>query len=391
MALKFDDTEIAFKSKTNHDLKSAKMLFNMVSSNSMVKFGRWFTNIAFSIHLPVKGIIKKTIFKQFCGGENIQECEKTIAILNKYGVGTILDYSVEGKEGDDDLDSTMLEIIATIKKAGSSMAIPFSVFKPTGIAQFSILEKANEGINNLNEKELKAYNNIAERFDTICKAAYDLDVPLFIDAEDSWVQKTIDRLCENMMGKYNTEKVVIYTTLQFYRWDRLDYLKYLHKKAKENSCKIGVKLVRGAYMEKERERANDMGYKDPIQPTKEATDNDYDLALKYCVENLEDISICAGTHNEDSSQFLADLMRKKGVDKTDKRIYFAQLLGMSDHISFNLSSEKYNVAKYVPYGPIKEVLPYLIRRAEENTSVAGQTSRELSLIQKEIRRRRSSR
>ena len=391
MSINFSDTEIAFKSKTNHDLKSAKMLFNMVSSNSMVKFGRWFTNVAFSIHLPVKGIIKKTIFKQFCGGENIQECEKTIATLNKYGVGTILDYSVEGKEGDDDLDSTVLEIIATIKKAGSSMAIPFSVFKPTGIAQFSILEKANEGINNLNEKELKAYNNIAERFDAICKAAYDLDVPLFIDAEDSWVQKTIDRLCENMMGKYNTEKVVIYTTLQFYRWDRLDYLKDLHKKAKENNCKIGVKLVRGAYMEKERERANDMGYKDPIQLTKEATDHDYDLALKYCVENLEDISICAGTHNEDSSQFLADLMQKNGVDKTDKRIYFAQLLGMSDHISFNLSNEKYNVAKYVPYGPIKEVLPYLIRRAEENTSVAGQTSRELSLIQKEIRRRRSSR
>jgi proline dehydrogenase len=389
MALKFDNTEIAFKSKTSYDLKSAKVLFNMMSSNSMVKFGRWFTNIAFSIHLPVKGIIKKTIFKQFCGGESIKECEKIIATLNKYGVGTILDYSVEGKEGDDDLDSTVLEIIATIKKAGSSMAIPFSVFKPTGIAQFSILEKANEGINNLNEKELEAYNKIAERFDTICKAAYELDVPLFIDAEDSWIQKTIDRLCENMMGKYNTEKVVIYTTLQFYRWDRLDYLKDLHKKAKENNCKIGVKLVRGAYMEKERERANDMGYKDPIQPTKEATDNDYDLALKYCVENLEDISICAGTHNEDSSQFLADLMRKIGVDKTDKRIYFAQLLGMSDHISFNLSSEKYNVAKYVPYGPVNEVLPYLIRRAEENTSVAGQTSRELSLIQKEIRRRRT--
>jgi len=340
--------------------------------------------------MPIKGIIKKTIFKQFCGGESIKECEKTITTLNKYGVGTILDYSVEGKEGDDDLDSTMLEIIATIKKAGSSMAIPFSVFKPTGIAQFSILEKANEGISNLNEKELLAYNNIEERFNTICKAAYELDVPLFIDAEDSWIQKTIDRLCENMMAKYNTKKVVIYTTLQFYRWDRLDYLKDLHNKAKENNCKIGVKLVRGAYMEKERERANDMGYKDPIQPTKEATDNDYDLALKYCVENIEDISICAGTHNEDSSQYLANLMQKHGVEKTDKRIYFAQLLGMSDHISFNLSSERYNVAKYVPYGPVKEVLPYLIRRAEENTSVAGQTSRELLLIQKEIRRRRSS-
>ena len=213
-------------------------------------------------------------------------------------------------------------------------------------------------------------------------------MPLFIDAEDSWIQNTIDRLCEKMMFKYNTEKVIIYTTIQCYRWDRLDYLKGLHKKAKENNFKIGVKLVRGAYMEKERERATEMGYKDPIHITKEATDNDYDLALEYCVENLEDISICAGTHNEDSSQFLANLMLKNGVEKTDKRIYFAQLLGMSDHISFNLSNEKYNVAKYVPYGPVKEVLPYLIRRAEENTSVAGQTSRELSLIQREIRRRR---
>jgi len=388
MALKFDNTEIAFKSKSSHDLKSAKLLFNMVSNSSMVRLGRWLTNVAFSIQLPIKGIIKKTIFKQFCGGENIKECEKTITTLNRYGVGTILDYSVEGKEREDDLDSTVLEIIATIKKAGSSMAIPFSVFKPTGIAQFSILEKANEGINKLTEKELKAYNNVAERFDTICKAAYELDVPLFIDAEDSWIQNTIDRLCEKMMFKYNTEKVIIYTTIQCYRWDRLDYLKELHKKAKENNFKIGVKLVRGAYMEKERERANDMGYKDPIHSTKEATDNDYDLALEYCVENLEDISICAGTHNEDSSQFLANLMLKNGVEKTDKRIYFAQLLGMSDHISFNLSNEKYNVAKYVPYGPVKEVLPYLIRRAEENTSVAGQTSRELSLIQREIRRRR---
>lgn len=390
MALKFDNTEIAFKSKSNQDLKSAKILFNMVSSNAMVRFGRWFTNIAFSIHLPVKTIIKKTIFKQFCGGESIRECEKTIGTLDKYGIGTILDYSVEGKEGDDDLDATVKEIIATIKKAKSSQAIPFSVFKPTGISQFSILEKANEGIESLNEKELAAYHKIEERFDAICKTAYEEDVPLFIDAEDSWIQNTIDRLCENMMGKYNADKVVIYTTIQFYRWDRLDYLKSLHKKAIEDGCKIGIKLVRGAYMEKERERAEEMGYKDPIQPNKEATDRDYDLGLTYCIENINDISICAGTHNEDSSQLLADLLEKHKVSKDDKRIYFAQLLGMSDHISFNLSSEEYNVAKYVPYGPVKEVLPYLIRRAEENTSVAGQTSRELSLIQKEIGRRRSN-
>ena len=243
MALEFDNTEIAFKSKSNQDLKSAKMLFGMVSSNAMVKFGRWFTNVAFTIHLPVKGIIKKTIFKQFCGGENIKECEKAIANLDKFGVGTILDYSVEGKEGDDDLDSTVLEIVATIKKAKNNQAIPFSVFKPTGISQFSILEKANDGIEGLNENELAAYKKIEERFDTICKVAYDLDVPLFIDAEDSWIQKTIDRLCERMMGKYNTDKAIIYTTLQFYRWDRLDYLKELHKKGKENNCKICTSML----------------------------------------------------------------------------------------------------------------------------------------------------
>ncbi len=327
MALKFDNTEIAFKSKSSHDLKRAKLLFNMVSNSSMVRIGRWLTDVAFSIQLPIKGIIKSTIFKQFCGGENIKECEKTITTLNKYGVGTILDYSVEGKEREDDLDSTVLEIIATIEKADSSMAIPFSVFKPTGIAQFSILENANEGLNKLTEKELKAYNNVTERFDAICKAAYELDVPLFIDAEDSWIQNTIDRLCEKMMFKYNTEKVIIYTTIQCYRWDRLDYLKGLHKKAKENNFKIGVKLVRGAYMEKERERATEMGYKDPIHITKEATDNDYDLALEYCVENLEDISICAGTHNEDSSQFLANLMLKNGVEKNGSTNIFCSIVG----------------------------------------------------------------
>lgn len=390
MQIDFGNTQIAFKSKSNKDLKSIRILFKMIGKNALVSFGKLVTNAAFAIHLPIKGIIKKTIFKQFCGGESIQECDHTIDNLYKFGVGTILDYSVEGKEEDDDLDFTVEEILRTIKKAKEKESIPFSVFKPTGISQFSVLENANESVDNLTEKEKISYQRTVERFDLICAEAYKQDVPLFIDAEDSWIQETIDRLCEDMMMKYNKEKVVIYTTLQFYRWDRLDYLKELHKKAKAGNWKIGVKLVRGAYMEKERERAEEKDYKDPIQPNKEATDRDYDLALAYCIDNIEDIAICAGTHNEESSRYLADLMEKKGIDHKDKRVFFAQLLGMSDHISFNLSNQNYNVAKYVPYGPVKEVIPYLLRRAEENTSVGGQTSRELTLINKEIRRRRLS-
>ena len=388
MQLDFDNTEIAFGSKSNADLKSVRMLFKMINSNALVSFGKWFTNVAFSLHLPVKGVIKKTIFKQFCGGENIAECDRTIAQLHKFGVGTILDYSVEGKEEDKDLDLTVEEIIKTIKKAKLNEAIPFSVFKPTGISQFSVLEKANESENDLTEKEKLSYEKTRERFHKICETAYNEKVPVFIDAEDSWIQDSIDRLCEEMMEKYNREDVIVYTTLQFYRWDRLNYLKSLHQKAKLEGWKIGIKLVRGAYMEKERERAKEKGYKDPIQPNKESTDKDYNLALDYCIENIESISICAGTHNEASSQHLATLIENKGISRDDKRVFFAQLLGMSDHISFNLSNAKFNVAKYVPYGPVKEVLPYLIRRAEENTSVAGQTGRELNLINKEIKRRR---
>lgn len=386
--MNFGNTEVAFKSKSNADLKSVRLLFKMINNNSLVSFGKWFTQVAFSIHLPIRGLVKKTIFKQFCGGENVEECNKVIVQLSQYGVGTILDYSVEGKNEDKDLDETVDEIIKTIIRAKADEAIPFSVFKPTGISKFSILEKANESVDNLSEREKVDYQKTRERFDKICNEGFKEKVPLFIDAEDSWIQGTIDRLCEEMMAKYNKEEVIVYTTIQLYRWDRLDYLKSLNEKALENGWKVGVKLVRGAYMEKERERAAEKGYKDPIQPTKEATDNDYNLALEYCLKNIQNISICAGTHNENSSQFLSELIEKYQIEKSDKRVYFAQLLGMSDHISFNLSNVGYNVAKYVPYGPVKEVLPYLIRRADENTSVAGQTGRELTLINQEIKRRR---
>jgi proline dehydrogenase len=391
MALDFSNTEIAFRGKTDKNLKKAYYLFKMVASPSLVNFGSWATNLAFKCRLPVVGIIKKTIFNQFCGGENIEECTPKIKELYANNVGTILDYSLEGKESDADLDKTTAEIIKTIERAKADEAIPFSVFKPTGISKFSLLEKANAGIDKLSDEDMADYEKVKLRMHRICSKALELNVPVFIDAEDSWIQDAIDTLAEDMIFLYNKNAPIVYNTIQLYRWDRLDYLKKLHQKVQENGVKVGVKLVRGAYMEKERARAAEKGYKDPIQPTKEATDRDYNLALEYCVQHINDFGVCAGSHNEKSALHLADLIEKYGLQKNDTRIYFAQLLGMSDHISFNLSFNQYNVAKYVPYGPVKEVMPYLIRRAQENTSVAGQTGRELALIMEERKRRKTNR
>lgn len=390
MAVDFSNTEVAFKSKTDRELNKAYWLFKMVGSPALVNVGKGLTNFALSIHFPIKWIIKPTIFSQFCGGETINECSETIKLLDRHGVGTILDYSLEGKESDKDLDTTKDEIIKTIERAKSDPAIPFAVFKPTGISKFSILEKANESLQQLSENERKDYDKFMDRMDAICSKAYDLNVPIFIDAEDSWIQDTIDRACEEMMVKYNKDTAIVYTTIQMYRWDRLDYLSNLLAFSERHNVKVGVKLVRGAYMEKERERAEEKGYKDPIQPNKASTDNDYDAALRFCMKHLDRFAICAGSHNENSANMLVDLIEEMNVEKNDNRVYFAQLLGMSDHISFNLANLGYNVAKYVPYGPIKEVMPYLIRRAQENTSVAGQTSRELNLLKKERQRRKQS-
>lgn len=387
--ISFDNTEIAFKSKSDKDLKRAYWLFKIVGIPASVKFGKIATSVSFKLHLPINGIIKSTIFKQFCGGETIEDCAQAIDHLNQFKIGTILDYSVEGKTSDEDFEKTTLEIIATIEKAKGNKAIPFAVFKVTGITRFGLLEKANDPNNSLNDSEKKEFQELVERVDRICKKAYDNNVPLFIDAEDSWIQDTIDRLTESMMVKYNKETSIIFNTFQMYRHDRLAYIHNCLNAAKIGGYHYGIKLVRGAYMEKERERAIEKGYPSPIQPNKEACDKDYNAALEYIVDHLDVASLCAGTHNEDSSAYLIQLIEEKKLDKTDKRIYFAQLLGMSDHISFNLSNANYNVAKYVPYGPIKEVMPYLLRRAEENTSVAGQTGRELTLITKEINRRKS--
>ena len=384
----FNNTKIAFEYKSNFQLKKAYQLFKLMSNNFLVNIGGVFTNFALRINLPIKTVIKNTIFDQFCGGENVTDCENRIKLLAKYNVGTILDYSVEGVGSNYDFQFTVKEIMKTIDAAKSSFNIPFSVFKLTGLTSFSILKSANNTVANLSVDQLKEYDNFIDRVDEICSYAAEKNVKIFIDAEDSWFQGTIDRVAELMMNKYNQNNVIVYTTIQFYRWDRLAYLKDLHVKCKKENFKIGVKLVRGAYMEKERSMALNLNYKDPIQKDKQSTDVDFNKGIDYCIENLNEIAICLGTHNEKSCLYLVQLMVLKKISKNDSRIYFAQLLGMSDHISFNLSKENYNVAKYVPYGPIKEVMPYLLRRANENTSVAGQTSRELNLISKELKRRK---
>lgn len=387
--LSFNNTEIAFSGKTNNDLNRSYWLFKMVSNPTFVNIGQVLTNFSIKIHLPIKGLIKATIFKQFCGGETIEECDKTVKELGRFKIGTILDYSVEGKETEHDFEACTTETIATIAKAKNDSLIPFCVFKVTGLARLGLLEKVTAG-QTLTSDEKKEFERIENRVDRICKAAHDTGTPVFIDAEESWIQKAIDDLANKMMATYNIQKPIVYNTFQMYCKDKLAYLKHSFGIAHQNNYYLGAKLVRGAYMEKERARATEKKYPSPIQDKKEDTDKDYDAALLFCVENIDRIAICAGTHNENSSMNLVQLMKDKSIPESNKHIFFSQLLGMSDHISFNLANAGYNVAKYVPYGPVNEVLPYLIRRAQENTSVKGQTGRELSLIIKEKQRRKTS-
>ncbi len=389
--LSFENTAIAFKGKDDAALRRSYWLFKLIGNPSMVRIGGTLTNVALGIGFPIGWLIKNNIFAQFCGGETVEECKAASARLAEYGIGTILDYSVEGKEKESDFDATADEIIRTIDAAKGNPHIPFCVFKVTGVARFELLEKQNEVVRGhlkqLTEKDQAEWNRVVQRVLRICQAAYDADQRIFIDAEDSWIQDAIDTLCHDMMEKFNHRAPIVYNTVQLYRHDRLAFLKNAHAWAREKGLHYAVKLVRGAYMEKEGKRAVEMGYQNPIQPSKEATDRDFNAGVQYCLDNLQDMALCCGSHNEESSMLLAQWMEEKGVVKNDNRVAFAQLFGMSDHISYNLADAGYNVVKYLPYGPIKEVMPYLLRRAQENTSVKGQTSRELGLILKERKRR----
>ncbi len=381
------DTRVAFAHKTDRELWQAQQLFRIIGNSTITAVGAWCTKAALALHLPIKGLVKATIFKQFCGGETIEESLATAKQLAKSGIGTILDHSVEGQEDEDSLDHNTEEILRTVEVARTHPEVPFSVFKPTGIARFALLEKASVG--DLSAEEQAELQRAQARMESICAAAQAANVPVLVDAEESWIQPAIDRMVEGMMAKYNRERAIVYNTVQLYRHDRLAFLKESHARAAQGGYHLGVKLVRGAYMEKERARAAEKGYRDPIQPDKAASDRDYDAALRFCVEHIGNMAVVAGTHNEQSSLLLARQINERGLAHNDPRICFSQLLGMSDNISYNLSAAGYRVAKYVPYGPVREVLPYLIRRAQENTSAKGQTGRELGLILAEMRRRKN--
>ena len=382
----FNNIKNAFADKSDTDLNRAYLLFKSMSNPVLSKALTGLSQFGLKLHLPIKAIIKATVYKQFCGGETIEESQATIDKLWESKIGTILDFSAEGKESKADFNRALKQTLASIEKAVISDSIPFSVFKPTGLCKFSLLEKINNNtpLSPSDEKEKEEYE---ARVNAICKLAYDKNVAVFIDAEESWIQDAIDSIAEQMMQKYNTKKTLIYNTIQLYRNDRVTYLNALLERS-ENKFFVGLKLVRGAYHEQEIARAKSKNYPCPVHTIKTNTDTDYNTALKICIQNIDRVSVCAGTHNEDSAQLLADLMEKNGLSKNDDRIYFSQLLGMSDHISYNLSVAIYNVSKYVPYGPVKDVMPYLIRRAEENTSIAGQMGRELTNIIAEKQRRK---
>jgi proline dehydrogenase len=383
----FDNTQIAFSLKSDTELDRAYFLFKMIANEPMVRIGTAVTNFALKANLPVEGLIRATVFDHFCGGVSEEDCIPVVEKMFTKGVSSILDYSVEGKEQEQQFDAVMEKTLHLIFFAKEKKAIPFAVFKPTGFGRLQLYQHVGEG-KKLSDAETKEWDRVVVRFDKVCKASYDNDIALLIDAEESWMQHAVDDLVADMMRKYNISKPIVFNTLQMYRWDRLDFLKKLHKQAKKEQFYVGIKLVRGAYMEKEMERAEEKGYPSPICSSKEATDENYNAAIRYMVDNIDCMAVFAGTHNESSTYFLMNMMQEKQIKNSDSRIWFGQLYGMSDNISFNLAANGYNVAKYLPFGPVKDVMPYLIRRAEENTSVTGQTNRELSMIKAEHNRRK---
>ena len=393
MNISFDNTENAFAYKSDKDLKGARFLFHTMGYPWFVQIGTRLTPFIMKTGLPVHSLIRRTIFKQFVGGETLEETAAVGNVLGKYGVQVILDYGVEGKQGEDSFDHATEEFIRVIQYAATQTNIPFISIKVTGLARFGLLQTLDEaprlrsGIHD-HEEEIAEWDRVRERMYIICEAAAEKNIGVLIDAEESWIQDPVDRLTMEMMEVFNKEKVIVYNTIQLYRHDRFHFLKMSHRIARDKGFKLGVKLVRGAYMEKERNRANDKHYPSPIQASKDLTDQDYNAAVTYSLENLAEISVIIASHNEESNLKAAELMENLGIAHNHSHVHFSQLYGMSDNITFNLASEGFNVSKYLPFGPIRDVVPYLMRRAQENSSVSGQTGRELSLIKKELSRRK---
>jgi len=385
--LDFSNTEIAFADRSDKELKKTAWLFGMMNNQWLVGIGSKIGLAAIKLHLPfVQGAIKNTIFEQFCGGTTLLESQKTIDRLKNSNIKSILDYGAEAKEDESELNHTMNENLRSIEFAATLDFVPVVSTKISGLGRFELLESVQAGVA-FTEETKSEYRSILRRLDAICSAAASKGMSVFIDAEETWVQETIDHLAEMMMKRYNTERVVVYTTCQMYRHDRLQYLYELYERSQKEGYLLGVKLVRGAYMEKERDRAEEMGYSSPIQPSKEATDEAYNTALRFCLDHYEKIASCNASHNADSAMLLATQMVERNIPRDHPNFMFCQLYGMSDNLTYNLAASGFNAAKYVVYGSVREVVPYLIRRAQENSSVTGDMSREYRLVADELKRR----
>lgn len=385
--LDFNNTEIAFSSKSDRELQNAFVLFNTLKRPGLVQFLKCCSNVALNIHFPMGWAVKPTLYRQFVGGETLESCDKMLEELRKFGVRAALDYSAECKKTAEGIRATFEETIRSIDNAARNPNVVFAVFKPSTITTDEVLAKASEKREPLNEEERMEFDAFRERFTALCRHAERNGVRILVDAEDYCFQDALDELTDECMRMFNKERPIVFATLQMYRHDRMPYLERIYHDAREKGYKPGIKFVRGAYMEEERERAAKMGYPDPICKDKEATDRNFDDGVRFVVEHIDTMELFMGTHNEYSNYHLAELINKNGLPHNDERIWFSQLLGMSDNISFNLAAEGYNVVKYVPYAKVRDVIPYLMRRATENTSVAGQTLRELSMIRAEKERR----
>ena len=385
----FDNTQIAFADKTTPQLKKAYWMFKAIEQPALTNVGISILNFTVKNNFPfVTDIVKNTLFEQFCGGVTREESMKVVKQMFKHHIGSIFDYAIEGKEEEATFDHTCEEIKQNIKFAEGNPAIPFVVFKPTGFGRLDLYAEVQAG-KELTSSEKEEWNRVVNRYEEVCKMAHEKNVVIMIDAEETWIQDAVDKLVNEMKSKYNREKAIVWNTIQMYRTGRLEYLAKDLERAKEKNYFLGYKFVRGAYMEKERNRAQEMNYPDPIQPTKQATDDNFNAAIDFVMENLDKVSAFFGTHNEKSTELVMDKMREQNLPNDFDHIHFGQLYGMSDNITYYLGAKKYNAAKYLPYGPVKDVVPYLTRRAQENTSVAGQTGRELGLIEKELKRRKA--
>ena len=383
-----DNTKNGFSLKSNFELKKAYFLFKIISNKSLTNIGKKALELSLKLRLPILFLVKGTVFEQFCSGESLDESFKTVERLYDKNVKSYLHYSVEGLENEESYDTSLNEVIDSIEFVAKKNILDFTVFKPTAIASSKILQKVSEN-KSLDNNEQGLYDKILSRFDTICNFAHKKGVKILVDAEESWIQDSIDEIVLRMMIKYNKQETIVFNTSQMYRHDRLDYLKRLKDIAEKERFFIGIKLVRGAYIEKENKRAIKNNYRSPICDSKKLTDLNFNEGASFILSNLNIFSLFSGTHNEESIYNIIDLMKSNKVNNSNQKVWFGQLYGMSDNISFNLANEGFNAIKYLPFGPIKEVIPYLIRRADENTSVKGQTSRELELIKSELKRRKT--